>query len=127
MKKILVIDDEEDFAFFVKQNMELGGAYTVKVCASGKDGIVAALRYRPDLILLDVIMPDMSGFEVLKTLKGNRATASIPVIMLTAVEESETKRGKAGLAVEDYIVKPVAISELKSRVENAISRRLRKR
>ncbi len=123
MKKILVIDDEKDFGFFLKQNLELAGGYSVTVATSGRDGIAAAAHYKPDLILLDVIMPNMSGFEVLKELKENRATTAIPVVMLTAVDTEEAKEKALGLYNEDYIVKPVAISELKAKVDEVLSRR----
>lgn len=123
MKKILIIDDEKDFGFFVKQNLELVGGYSVIVATSGKDGIAAALRYKPDLILLDVIMPQMSGFEVLQELKNGTATTMIPVIMLTAVDTDEAKEKALGLYNEDYIVKPVAISELKAKIDAVLARR----
>jgi DNA-binding response OmpR family regulator len=123
MKKILIIDDEKDFGFFVKQNLELVGGYNVMVATSGKDGIAAALRYKPDLILLDVIMPQMSGFEVLQVLKDTKDTTMIPVVMLTAVDTDEAKEKALGLYNEDYIVKPVAISELKAKVDAVLSRR----
>lgn len=127
MKKILIIDDEKDFAFFVKQNLELAGAYAVTICANGKDGIACALRDKPDIILLDVIMSDMSGFEVLKALKSDKATTAIPVIMLTAVDIEEAKEKTSGLSSEDYIVKPVAISDLKAKLDSVLSRPRRKR
>ena len=123
MKKILIIDDEKDFGFFVKQNLELVGGYSVIVTTGGKDGIAAALRYKPDLILLDVIMPQMSGFEVLQALKDGTATTMIPVIMLTAVDTDEAKEKALGLYNEDYIVKPVAISELKAKIDAVLARR----
>jgi DNA-binding response OmpR family regulator len=127
VKKMLVIDDEKDFGYFLKQNFELAGGYSVTVATNGRDGIAAATRDRPDLILLDVIMPDMSGFEVLKELKENRPTAAIPVIMLTAVDTEEAKGKALGLYNEDYIVKPVAISDLKAKVDEILSRRGHKR
>ncbi len=123
MKKILIIDDEKDFGFFVKQNLELVGGYSVTVATGGKDGIAAAMRHKPDLILLDVIMPQMSGFEVLQALKDGKETTMIPVIMLTAVDTDEAKEKALGLYNEDYIVKPVAISELKAKIDVVLSRR----
>lgn len=123
MRKILVIDDEKDFGFFVEQNLELTGAYNVILASSAKEGIKAAIRQKPDLILLDVVMPEMSGFEVLKTLKETRATTSIPVIMLTAVDTDEAKETALSFYNEDYIVKPVAISELKAKIDAVLSRK----
>ncbi len=124
MKKILIIDDEKDFCFFVKQNLELTGGYQVIIAVSGKDGIAAAIRHKPDLIILDVIMPLMSGFEVLQALKDSKATTMIPVIMLTAVDTDEAREKALGLYNEDYIVKPVALSELKAKIEAVLARGL---
>ena len=123
MKKVLIIDDEKDFGFFIKQNLELTGGYNVIVATGGKEGMLAAQRAKPDLILLDVIMPQMSGFEVLQALKDNKATTMIPVIMLTAVDTDEAKEKALGLYNEDYIVKPVAMSELKAKIDSVLSRR----
>jgi DNA-binding response OmpR family regulator len=124
MKKILVIDDEKDFGFFIEQNLELTGLYNVVVVNDPRDGVKAAVRQKPDLIILDVIMPGMSGFDVLAELKENRATTSIPVIMLTAVDNDEAKEKALSFYNEDYIVKPVAISELKEKIGAVLSRKL---
>jgi DNA-binding response OmpR family regulator len=124
MKKILVIDDEKDFGFFIEQNLELTGLYNVIVATDPRDGIKAAVRQRPDLILLDVIMPEMSGFEVLRELKEHRATTSIPVIMLTAVDTDEAKEQALSFYNEDYIVKPVSISELKEKIGAVLLRKV---
>jgi len=123
VRKILIIDDEEDFGFFVKQNLEMAGSYRVIVATNGKDGMAAAMRHKPDLILLDVIMPQMDGFAVLQELKDTKATTMIPVVMLTAVDTEEAKEKALGLYDEDYIVKPVAISELKAKIDTVLSRR----
>ena len=122
MKTILVIDDEKDFAFFVKQNLELMGGYKVLITTNGREGLSAASRHKPDLIVLDLVMPEMSGFEVLKALKTNSATMQIPVIMLTAIDTEEAKEKALGLYNEDYIVKPVAISVLKAKIDSVLAR-----
>jgi len=122
-KKILIIDDEEDLSFFVKANLELAGYYEVVVATSGKAGIKAASQYKPDLILLDIMMPKMDGFEVLKKLKSSHATFSIPVIMLTAKGDDESKLKASKLYDEDYIIKPVRIEFLKTRIEEVLGRR----
>lgn len=122
MKTILLIDDEKDFAFFVKKNLELAGPYKVIVATNGRDGLDAASKHRPNLIILDVMMPEMSGFEVLKKLKENTETTMIPVVMLTAIDTEEAKEKALGLYDEDYIVKPVSISDLKTKVEGIFAR-----
>lgn len=121
-KKILIIDDEEDLSFFVKANLELAGAYEVIVAANGKTGIKAAIQHKPDLILLDIMMPKMNGFEVLERLKSEHETLSIPVIMLTAKGDDESKLKASRRYNEDYIVKPVQIDTLKSKIEDVLGR-----
>lgn len=121
-QKILIIDDEEDMCFFVKANLELSGKYKVNVSKNGREGIWVADSYQPDLILLDVMMPFLDGFEVLKKLKSNPKTISIPVIMLTAKDDDESKIKAASLYTEDYIVKPFTIEILKSRIDDTLAR-----
>jgi len=123
-KKILIIDDEEDLSFFVKANLELAGEYEVIVVTSGKAGIKAASQYKPDLILLDIMMPKIDGFEVLKKLKSSPTTFSIPVIMLTAKADEESRLRASKLYDEDYIIKPVQIDFLKTKIEEVLNRRV---
>lgn len=119
--KILMIDDEKDLCFFVKANLEIVGNYEVLVATSGKEGLRAAGWHRPDLILLDIMMPVMDGFEVLKRLKADTKTEAIPVIMLTARADDESKMKAAGLYGDDYLVKPVEFKTLKARVDGVLS------
>jgi len=120
-KKILLIDDEEDFAFFVKANLGLVSNYEIIVATKGKKGLKAALKEKPALILLDIMMPGMDGFEVLKRLKKNEKTINIPVIMLTAKNEDESRIKAAGLYCEDYIVKPIEIRLLNAKIHKILS------
>ena len=125
--KILIIDDEEDFSFFVKKNLERIEHYEVITAAEGKGGVEKAMQYEPDLILLDIMMPGISGFEVLRRLKSDEKTRAIPVIMLTGKDDDESKIKAAGLHNEDYIVKPAGAEELRSRIEKALKGRKTKR
>lgn len=122
MRKILIIDDEEDLTFFVKANLELAGDYEVEVAINGKDGIKLASREKFDLILLDIMMPHMDGFDVLEVLKKNKKTLSTPVIMLTAKGDEKSKIKAGSLYDEDYIVKPVQIDFLKAKIDEALKR-----
>ena len=123
MKKILMIDDEKDFAMVVKRNLEARGEYSVIVATDGRSGISAAIQHRPDLILLDIIMPGVGGFDVLKELKSKESTVSIPVIMLTAVGTEEAKEKALSMFNEDYITKPVLISDLDAKIKSVLSRK----
>ena len=125
MKRILIIDDEEDLTFFVKANLELTGEYQVMIAHSGKEGLKCAQRFKPDVILLDIMMPHVDGFEVLKKLKKSLATLSIPVVMLSAKGDEDSKMQAASAYNEDYVVKPVQVESLKEKIDEVIERRLR--
>lgn len=120
-KKILIIDDEEDFCFFVKKNLEAISNYEIITANKGKKGIQIARKEKPDLILLDIMMPGIDGFEVLKRLKANEKTQSISVIMLTAKDEDESKIKASGLYCEDYLVKPVEKLVLRAKIQKVLS------
>ena len=116
-RRILVVDDEERMVRFIRMNLEHDG-FLVAEAFNGKQAI-DKLRDTPDLILLDVMMPDIDGFEVLETI---REVSSVPVIMLTAKgEENDRVRGLE-LGADDYITKPFSPRELVSRVK-AVPRR----
>lgn len=123
-KKILIIDDEEDFCFFVKKNLEAISNYEIITANKGKKGIQIARKKKPDLILLDIMMPGIDGFEVLKRLKANEETQNIPVIMLTAKDEDESKIKASGLYCEDYLVKPVEKLVLRAKIHKVLSLRI---
>jgi len=121
--KVLIIDDEENLCFFIKANLEMENRYQVLVATNGKKGLSMAGWDKPNIILLDIMMPGMDGFEVLKRLKESEKTASIPVIMLTALQDEDSKMKAASLYGEDYIVKPIAIEDLKARIDSTLSGR----
>ena len=120
MKKILIIDDEESFCSLVKMNLERCTNWSVSVATNGSDGIALAGSLKPDLILLDLLMPGISGYDVKRALKNNPMTRNIPVILLTAlsVEEAEIITQDC---IEDYLVKPVSLEMLKKTVEKLLS------
>ncbi|MFH1519215.1 MAG: response regulator [Candidatus Omnitrophota bacterium] len=122
-KRILIIDDEEDLAFFVKANLELAGDYEILIATSGKEGLNIASNQQVDLILLDIMMPKMDGFEVLKKIKESKRALAIPVIMLTAKGDMESQIRAAGLYNEDYIVKPVQIEVLEAKIKEVLEKR----
>ncbi len=110
--KILIIDDEEDFCFFVKGNLENTGEFDVLVTASGKEGIKLARGEKPDLILLDIHMPEMSGDEVAHILSDRPETKEIPVVFLTALVTKGEVESMASIGKRNYIAKPVTTNEL---------------
>lgn len=119
MKKILVIDDLPENVFILQDRLVQEG-YDVITACDGNEGIEKAYEYFPDLILLDVMMPDISGFEVCKILSTNEKTKHIPIILVTAKASAEdTKEGLESGAF-DYIKKPFNRIELMARVKSAL-------
>lgn len=121
--KVLVIDDEKDILWTTKKTLEVIGNFDVETAESGKKGVALAKKERPDIILLDIIMPEMDGFEVLKKLKKNSATTKIPVIMFSAREDDEAKIQASQLYDEDYVVKGIEMPVLKQKIEEVLKRR----
>lgn len=121
MNTILLIDDEEDLGFFIKSALELHGRYRVLYSTDGKTGIEMARRKKPKLILLDIMMPEMDGFEVLKELKEDTETQAIPVVMLTAKNDDDSMTEAHRSYAQDYIVKPVEIDVLAAQIDYVLS------
>lgn len=125
-RTILLIDDEKDFCKLVKLNLEQISDFKIITAYNGKEGIDAARQNKPDLILLDIMMPVMDGLTALKILKEDFATMDIPVVMLTA-KNDDLSRVKAIWAYsQDYIVKPIEANELKNKIESILQRKEKK-
>lgn len=121
-KKILIVDDEEDFCHGLKHALEAKGDFQVLAAADGRSGIRLAESEKPDLILLDIVMPDMSGTEVEEALMESSRTRSIPVIFVTAiVSESELRDSNGYVGSRMFIAKPVVIGELVARINAMLS------
>jgi DNA-binding response OmpR family regulator len=121
MNTILLIDDEEDLGFFIRSALELHGRYRVLHSTDGKSGIEIARREKPKLILLDIMMPEMDGLEVLKELKEDTKTEAIPVVMLTAKNTDDSMTEAHRSYAQHYIVKPVEIDELAAQIDYVLS------
>ena len=120
-QSVLVIDDESDLRDVLEATLSTGG-YSVHLASGGKEGLRTFCEARPDLIILDIIMPDMSGWTVLERI---REVSDTPVIMLTALGEERNRiRGPRGGA-DDYIPKPFSTEELLARCEAVLRRRAR--
>jgi len=121
-QKILAVDDEEDILELLRFNLTKEG-FAVVCAASGEEALKAALSQRPDLILLDLLLPGIDGLEVARHLKSNPSTQEIPVIMVTAKgEEADIVAGLEGGA-EDYITKPFSRKVLIARVRAVLRRK----
>jgi DNA-binding response OmpR family regulator len=117
---ILTIDDEESFTFFIKLNLqtETRHDFQVTTANSGEEGLKIAKTLRPDLILLDIMMPDICGTEVSEKLLLDPRTKNIPIIFMTAVVQKDEVEEAAGMiGGREFIAKPAGIEELISRIE----------
>ncbi len=121
MSKILVVDDDEAINELIKTNLELFG-YDVITAYDGIQGFTLAKQELPDLIILDVMMPDVDGYTVAKRVRENDTTKDIPILMLTAMGELEDKVKGFDIGVDDYLVKPFEMEELKVRVRALLKR-----
>jgi CheY-like chemotaxis protein len=120
-KRILLVDDDHDFVEATTAVLE--SACDVDVAYGGGEALIKARASRPDLILLDVIMPDEDGFAVCEELKADPALADVPVIMLTSLPDrlSPTGEARGKLQAEGYLEKPVKPAELLRRVDKFLS------
>lgn len=116
-KKILLVEDDDALASVYQTRLQAEG-FDIRRVPNGEDALAATLEYRPDLILLDVMMPKVSGFDVLDILRNTPETVNMKVIMLTALsQESDQERAKS-LGVDDYLVKSqVVIADVVDRVK----------
>ncbi|OLF81449.1 two-component system response regulator [Maricaulis sp. W15] len=121
--QVLVVEDEDALATLLQYNLEKEG-YTVAVAADGEDALMQAEETTPDLVLVDWMLPKVSGIEVCRRLRGRQETANVPIIMLTARgEETDRVRG-LDTGADDYVVKPFSMTELFARIR-AVLRRIR--
>ena len=103
-KKILLVEDDEVLASVYRARLELEG-FDIREVHNGEEALTATLEYHPDLILLDAMMPKISGFDVLDILRNTPETMNIRVIMLTALSQDKDRQRAESLGVDDYLVK----------------------
>lgn len=120
-EKILIIEDEQNIVELVKYNLEREG-YCVLSATRGNAGLEKARRENPDLILLDLMLPELDGIEICKILKQNPRTANLPIIMLTAKSEETDRVLGLELGADDYVVKPFSPRELVARIKAVLRR-----
>ena len=117
-KKILLVEDDEVLASVYRARLELEG-FEVREVHNGEDALTATLEYKPDLILLDAMMPKISGFDVLNILRNTPETMNTRVIMLTALSQDKDRQRAESLGVDDYLVKSqVVIGDVIERVRH---------
>lgn len=125
-ERILIIDDDVDTLRLVGLMLQRQG-YQISAASNGSQGLSKAFEERPDLILLDVMMPDMDGFEVTRRLRKNPATATIPILMFTAKTQLDDKVTGFEVGADDYLTKPTHPTELQAHVKALLSRATQKK
>jgi len=116
-KKILIVEDDVALSGVYRSRLEMEG-FSIKEVNNGEEALSAAVDFKPDLILLDAMMPKISGFDVLDILRNTPATANIRIIMLTALSQPKDKERAESLGVDDYLVKSqVVIGDVVDRVK----------
>lgn len=114
-RTIFIADDELDFVSTLRSRLEFEG-YGVTAAADGKEALQRIIHEKPDLILLDIMMPTMNGYQVCRELKGNAETSSIPILMLTAKSQESDKFWGKEAGADDYLTKPFDMDELMEKI-----------
>jgi len=123
MKRILIIDDEEDFARFIKKDLEQTGEVKAEMLNDAKDVLKGVKLFMPDLILLDLVMPDIGGLEVCEILNNDKDTQEIPIIIVSALGGYTDIKRAYKLGVIGYLTKPFDFAQLLDEVRKALSRK----
>ena len=119
--RILVVEDDQDIAELVAHHLTRAG-FTCDRFATGPDGLDAVRRQIPDLVVLDLMLPGLSGYEICRIMRADSATAAVPVIMLTARAQEEDRVKGLELGADDYVTKPFSPRELVARVRAVLRR-----
>jgi two-component system, OmpR family, alkaline phosphatase synthesis response regulator PhoP len=125
MPRVLIADDNPSNAELLDAHLD-GSGFETKLVYNGEDAIAAARAWKPDLILLDVMMPKLSGFEVCRRLRADPATRDVAVLMVTALDQATDVETAVEAGTDDFITKPINKSELRLRVEAMLASRSEK-
>lgn len=116
-KKILLVEDDDGLASVYQTRLEAEG-FSIRRVPNGEDALATAIEYRPDLVLLDAMMPKVSGFDVLDILRNTPETANMRIIMLTALSQDSDRQRAESLGVDEYLVKSqVVIADVVERIK----------
>ena len=119
--RIFIIEDEPSIIQLIQHNLEKNG-FIVSSSLNGNDGLKELKKFQPDLLLLDWMLPDLSGIEICKSIRKDNSFKNLPIIMLTAKGEEEDKIKGLDSGVDDYLTKPFSFNELKSRIKAVLRR-----
>jgi DNA-binding response OmpR family regulator len=121
--RVLVVEDEQDIAHLIRHTLERQGEFSVEVAATGDAALAAVDADPPHLVILDLNLPRMNGFEVCRVLRGRPRTREVPVIMLTARTTELDRVSGLEMGADDYVTKPFSLRELVARVRAVLRRR----
>ena len=121
--RVLVVEDEQDIAGLIKHALERESAIDVAIAASGDAALKSVTEETPDLVILDLNLPVLSGIEVCRIIRGRPATAKVPIIMLTARTSESDRIAGLDVGADDYVTKPFSLRELAARVRAVLRRR----
>lgn len=121
VRSIVIVEDDEDIADSIRYNLEREG-FRVRIAATGEDALNLVLNRVPNLILLDLNLPHMNGFELCRRLRTEATTTRVPILMLTARTDEADKVLGLNIGADDYITKPFSMRELVARVNAALRR-----
>ena len=121
VRSIIIVEDDEDIADSIRYNLERE-SFRVRLAVTGEEALSLILNGPPDLILLDLNLPGMNGFEICRRLRAESATAKVPIVMLTARADETDKVLGLNMGADDYITKPFSMRELVARVNAALRR-----
>ena len=119
-KKIMVVDDEEDFLTMLKLNLEQAGQYDVFTLSNAKDIVSKVNNFLPDVILLDLLMPGIGGIEACQMLNKDPVGSRIPIIALSALDKDADKLKAYKVGIVDYLTKPVELDTIIKSIEKAL-------
>jgi len=121
MAKILIVDDDDTILLIFRTHLAKAG-HLVETAVDGMDSLEKIPSFKPDLILLDINMPRMSGFEVVKNLKENAETKDIPIFIMTSLKQDANIKRAYELGINEYITKPINIEHLKLRIDKFLGK-----
>ena len=120
-RRVLIVDDERDFSDMVREYLTMKGQFDVEVADSGFAAGYTVARFKPDIILMDIMMPDMDGFEVIRMLRAGRDTRHIPILACTAYKDPEVERRIQEESFNGFIQKPLKLDELLVLVDTTVN------
>ena len=121
MKKILYVEDNEDNVFMLRMRLEISGTYDVVVAPDGAEGVALAVSARPDLILMDLNLPVLDGWEATRRIKADARSAAIPVIALTAHAMAGDREKAIQAGCDDFDTKPIDLDRLLEKIERLLA------